>query len=156
MIMNAVIVYYSMSGNSKLVAEAIAKRIGADTLELVPVKQYPDTGFKKYFWGGKSAIMGAKPALQPYSFNADKYDTVIIGSPVWASSFAPPLRTFIEEHREELRRMRKAAFVFAKLTKALESDSLTAELALVEPKNKSGDTSKKIDDFCRRLTENEA
>ena len=162
MIMNAVIVYYSMSGNSKLVAEAIAERIGADTLELVPVKQYPDTGFKKYFWGGKSAIMGAKPALQPYSFNADKYDTVIIGSPVWASSFTPPLRTFIEENRATLAGKRLAAFVcymgsgdkkaLKKLAKLLEIEEFEAQMALVEPKSKSAEEiGEQVESFCRAL-----
>ena len=84
--MKTAVVYYSMSGNTKLIAEKIAGDLNADLIEIFPENSYPDKGFRKYFWGGKSAIMGAKPALQPYSFNADKYDTVIIGSPVWASS----------------------------------------------------------------------
>ena len=109
--MKALIVYYSMSGNVKQTAEAIAAETGADLLALYPVKAYPDKGAKKYLWGGKCALMGDKPRLKPYIFSADRYDTVIFGSPVWASSFTPPLRTFIEENRAALAGKRLAAFV---------------------------------------------
>lgn len=162
--MHALIVYYSMSGNAKQVAEKIARQTGADILALIPVKHYPDKGFKKFIWGGKSAVMGEKPALQPYSFDADKYDTVIFGTPVWASSFAPPLRTFIETHREALRQKQKAAYVcfmgsggqkaLDKLRKALDTEQLLAEMALINPKEHDNtETNKTIEDFCRRLTE---
>lgn len=42
--------------------------------------------------------MGEAPALQPYEFNIDVYDRIIFGTSVWASTFAPPLRTFIYEN----------------------------------------------------------
>ena len=88
--MKAIIVYYSMNGNVKQTAEMIAEKTGADLLALHPVKAYPDKGAKKFLWGGKSALMGDKPKLQPYIFDAERYDTVIFGSPVWAASFTPP------------------------------------------------------------------
>lgn len=40
--------------------------------------------------------MGETPALQPYEFNIEKYDRIIFGTPVWASTFVPPFRTFIQ------------------------------------------------------------
>ena len=52
--MKALIVYYSMSGNTEAVAKAIGREIHADLLSLEPEKDYPSRGFKKYFWGGKS------------------------------------------------------------------------------------------------------
>ncbi|MBR1929909.1 MAG: hypothetical protein IJ833_00290 [Lachnospiraceae bacterium] len=42
--------------------------------------------------------MGETPALQPYEFNIEKYDRIIFGTPVWASTFVPPLRTFINDN----------------------------------------------------------
>lgn len=160
--MKALVVYYSMSGNAKMIAKAVGKDLGADTLALYPVKTYPDKGFKKYFWGGKSAVMGQKPKLQPYIFDAEKYDTIIFGSPVWASSFAPPLRTFIEDNRAALENKRFAAYVcymgsgdqkaLAKLKKLLGTESLAAELSLIEPKDgKESETAVKIKSFCEKL-----
>ena len=164
--MKAIIVYYSMSGNVKQTAERIAAATGADLLALHPVKAYPDKGAKKYLWGGKSAVMGEKPKLQPYLFNAERYDTVILGSPVWASNITPPLRTFLAEHGEELEGKRIAAFLcsmgggdakaFAKLKKALGVEELAAELPLIQPKEKPGDeVDSRISVFCRALREND-
>jgi len=62
-------------------------------------KAYPNRGAKKFLWGGKSAVMREKPKLLPYEFKAEQYDTVIMGTPVWASSFAPPIRTFVQENK---------------------------------------------------------
>ena len=89
--MKTAIVYYSMSGNTKYVADKIEEKLNADLIRIEPVKAYPDQGAKKFIWGGKSAVMGEKPKLQPYEFNAEQYDRIIIGTPVWASSFAPPI-----------------------------------------------------------------
>ncbi len=80
--MKTLIVYYSMGGNTEYAAKRIAERLGADLLRLEPVKAYPDRGFKKFFWGGKSAVMAEEPALMPYSFEAGKYDTLVFGFPI--------------------------------------------------------------------------
>lgn len=162
--MKALIVYYSMSGNIRQTAQTVAERTGADLLELRPVRAYPDKGAKKFLWGGKSAVMGDKPELQPYSFDADKYDTIIIGSPVWASRFAPPLRTFAEDNRGALKGKRTAAFVSSmggdkkslkRLAELLGVDSFAAEMSLVEPlANPGGENAEKIDAFCRAVSQN--
>ena len=96
--MKTAIVYYSMSGNTKYVADKIAEKIDADIIRIEPVKAYPDQGAKKFIWGGKSAVMGETPALQSYEFSAEKYDRIILGTPVWASTFAPPIRSFLKEN----------------------------------------------------------
>ena len=87
--MKAIVVYYSMSGNMKQVAESVASKLSADVLALHPVKAFPDKGAKKFLWGGRSAVMGSKPKLQPYIFNGKKYDTVAI----WRRPCAPLSRT---------------------------------------------------------------
>ena len=70
--MKTLIVYYSLEGNTQYAAERIAAAIGAETLRLTPEKAYPDSGFKKYFWGGKSAVMAETPKLQPYEFDTHR------------------------------------------------------------------------------------
>ena len=71
--MAAIVVYYSLEGNTAYAAERIASELGADLLRLYPEKEYPDGGFKKFFWGGKSAIMAETPKLKPYTFDAEDY-----------------------------------------------------------------------------------
>ena len=70
--MGTVIVYYSMLGNCEMVAEKIAEKLDADIIRIEPDKSYPDKGAKKFLWGGKSAVMGERPALKPYKFEASK------------------------------------------------------------------------------------
>ena len=161
--MKTAIVYYSMSDNCKMVAEKIAEKLGADTIRIEPEKAYPDKGAKKFLWGGKSAVMGDEPKLKPYTFNAADYDRIIIGSPVWASRPAPPIKTFIKENAASLSGKKFAAFAtmsgdsagktFDRLKDMLGTDALEATLELTDPAVKKKDEDEKaIEAFCGKLT----
>ncbi len=106
--MKVKIVFYSLEGNTKLIAEEIAKNLNGDIVELKPKKHYVNSGFKKFLWGGKSALMKETPDLEVYDNNLD-YDLIIIGTPVWAGTFAPPIRTFLKDNNLEDKRV--AVFV---------------------------------------------
>lgn len=92
--MKAVIAYYSLEGNIKHVARAVGNLIGADLIELRPVKPYPTGKVSKYI-SGRAAMAHAKPELEPYDADLSAYDTVIVATPVWAGNPAPPINTFI-------------------------------------------------------------
>lgn len=98
--MKTLIVYYSLEGNTKWAAEQLAARLGADTLRLVPRAAYPDKGFKKFLFGGKSALMKESPELELYKVDITRYERLVLATPVWAGTLAPPLRTFLQ--REDL------------------------------------------------------
>ena len=162
--MKTLVVYYSLEGNSRYVAEKIkeCEKEKVTLLELKPVKKYPTGAVSKFFWGGKSAVMGEKPELESYSVTLDEYERVIFGFPVWASRFAPPLKTFIDENREALKDKRIAAFAcfagsgadkaLCKLKEELEIDEFEAEVILINPGNKkSHENELKILGFCERL-----
>ena len=151
-----------MGGNTKWAAEKIAEKLGADLLRIEPAKSYPDKGFKKFFWGGKAAVMAETPALNAYEFDASAYDRVIFGFPVWAGNVTPPIRTFVRENRNAIRNCRKAAFAcqsgagaekaFGRLKEALDVSSFEAELILIDPKDKpSAENEQKIAEFCDLL-----
>lgn len=97
--MKTLVIYYSLTGNTKLIAETIAKTAKADILELKPQKDINPKGLMKYFWGGKLALFKEEPALLPFSTNLNTYDLIIFGTPVWASTFAPALRTFFAQNK---------------------------------------------------------
>lgn len=160
--MATAIVYYSLNGNSELVANRIAERIGADLIRIEPQKAYPDKGASKFIWGGKAAMMSEKPALKPYTFDAERYDRVIFGFPVWASRVTPPIRTFIEENRSGLEGKSIAAFVcqtggggdkcLIRLKELLGTDDLEAEEIFYDPKDKpSAENENRLDLFCGKL-----
>lgn len=158
------IVYYSMSGNTEFVAKKISEKVDADLIRIVPKKEYPSTGIKKFFWGGKSAVMGETPALEEYEFDESKYDYIIFGTPVWASTFTPPIKTFIKDNKDKLKDKRISVFVcysgggadkaIVKLKNDLEIEKLETELILINPKDKETEENKnKIDEFCNRIKE---
>ena len=160
--MNTAIVFYSMSGNTRQSAEKTAAELGAELIGIKPQKAYPSAGLRKFLWGGKSAVMGETPPLEPYIFNAEKYDRVILASPVWASNIAPPVRTFIKENAHKLKGKRLAALLCCsgggfdkalnKLRALLEVTELEAETVLIDPLVKpSEENEKKLGAFCEKL-----
>ncbi len=158
--MSTLVVFYSLEGNTAYAAEHIAKTCGFDTLRLVPVKAYPNSGFKKFLWGGKSAVMAETPELEPYAFDADKYDRIVFGFPVWAGNVTPPIRTFVKDNNLAGKRIAALACesgsgaekAFEKLKNALGIDQLEAELVLIDPKARpNADNEKKLAAFCEKL-----
>ena len=160
--MKTLIVYFSLEGNTEYAAKRIADGIGADTLRLVPKKAYRDRGLGKFFWGGKSAVMAEHPELEPYDARLSEYGRIIFGFPVWASNFAPPIRTFILENADELEGKSFAAFAcqsgggaekaLSKLKTLIGTDAFEAEAVFIDPqKNPSDENDRKIKDLCGRL-----
>jgi len=94
----SLVVYYSLTGNTRLVAEEIANSIKADLLEIKPVNEINPKGSLKFVWGGYQATMKKKPDLKPYEINPEEYDIIFIGTPVWAWTLTPPIRSFIGKH----------------------------------------------------------
>ena len=156
--MKTAIVYFSLSGNTDFAAKKIAETLHADLIRLQPEKAYPDSGFRKFFWGGKSAVMGETPALAGQPFQLADYDCVILGTPVWAGTFAPPLRTLIRANAGKWREKRVAAFVCSgggpgkaldKLKTELGIPAFAAALSLIDPKARpSQENERKIAEFC--------
>ena len=95
--MKAIIIYYSLDGNVKLLSETMALEIGADLLPLKLKQEIKSTGFMKYFWGGKQVFMKETPALESINLNVNNYDLIILGTPVWAASYTPALKSFLEK-----------------------------------------------------------
>ena len=160
--MKTAVVYYSMSGNTAETAKKIAEAAAARLVEIRPVKAYPDRGVRKFLWGGKSAVMAETPALQPYDFDAENYDRIVIGFPVWASNMAPPVRTFVQENKAALQGRQIMAFAcqsgngaekaFRKLAECLGREALDATLVLIDPKDRPrAENERRLQEFLRRL-----
>ena len=97
--MKTLIVYYSLDGHTRLIADILAGSLNGassvDVFELRPLRETQLNGFFKYFVGGMRAIFGVKPALQTPLPGAKAYDLICLGTPVWGGRFTPPVNTFI-------------------------------------------------------------
>lgn len=91
------VVFTSLDGNTRSVAQAIAKAVGADLAEIQLAKPLP-TGFMRYVLGGFLAFFKLRPAIQPVDVDPNAYDLLFVGTPVWAGNYAPALRTFFRDH----------------------------------------------------------
>lgn len=159
--MSTLVVYFSYDGNTKFIAETVAETISANIMELKINKKYPAEGFQKYFWGGKSVIFGEKPKLINEPVDLNQYDTIIIGTPVWAGSFTPPVKSFISQFK--IRGKRIALFAshggggakkcFAKLKKELSGNEFIGEIDFVEPKKNAEENSSKAVSWAKSLAD---
>lgn len=97
--MKSIIVFYSLEGNTKLIAEKMAKTINSEILELKAKNEVKHDGLSKYLWGGKQVLFKEKPELLPVDKNIKEYDLIIFGSPIWAGKYAPVFNTFLSENK---------------------------------------------------------
>jgi flavodoxin len=110
--MKTLVAYYSLDGKTRQVAEAIAAALAADLLYLRPRKEITAKGFWKYFLGGAQVTLGLTPKLAAFDRDPADYDLIILGSPVWAGSFTPPIKAFL---RPDSVTGKKIAFFYSHL-----------------------------------------
>ena len=103
--MKILVAYYSRTGTTKKVAQALAQKMGAE------VEEIKDTvnrnGVKGFLISGRDAMRRKLVKLKPLKLNPSEYDLVIVGTPVWAGNISAPVRTYIAENTG---RFKKAAF----------------------------------------------
>ncbi|MBT3260878.1 flavodoxin [bacterium] len=97
--MKKLVIYYSFEGNTRLIAQTIAKAVHADILELKPVQEIQTKSFMKYVWGGQQVVMKKTPNLEPLIVKPKDYDLIFMGTPVWAFTYAPIFRTFFATNK---------------------------------------------------------
>ena len=96
------VVYYSASGHTRQVAQAIADAAGADLFEVVPTEAYTsddlnwrDTGSRVNREHEDESLRDV-PLTTATVENWDSYDTVFIGYPIWWGIAAWPVNGFVK------------------------------------------------------------
>lgn len=90
------IAYYSFSGKTRVVANAIKEITGGDIFEIIPEENYNRSDLEEY--AKKQIKDGFKPKLKETVSDFESYDVVIVGSPVWWFSVSPPVASFLSEY----------------------------------------------------------
>ena len=96
--MNKLIVYFSYTGNTKMIAEKIKEKLNCDILEIKTVIPYSsdyDTVVNDEQNGEASNHL---PEIQEINVDLNKYDEIILGTPVWWYRSAPAIRTFLTKN----------------------------------------------------------
>jgi len=81
--------YYSNTGNSRFMAQKIAKQLDADLLEMKP---WPSSVFLLFLL----SLLGWNFGIGIKKEEIEAYDEVIICGPIWGGSLLSPLRAMIK------------------------------------------------------------
>jgi flavodoxin len=154
--MKTLVVYYSRTGVTRTVAQALAGRLGADLEELRDRKSRGGP----LGWIGACMDAGRKrpTEIDPPAKDPAAYELVLIGTPVWAFTMAPAVRTYLSQHG---RAIAKAALfctmggsgdqkTFAHMAELLGRPPV-ATLALLERDVRSGDFTPRVQELAAQL-----
>jgi len=92
--MKSLVVYYSLTGNTKLVAQVIAEALNATPVEITETKPRKLRPLV-YLIGGFQATMNRGSKISPIDVDLKQYERMFIGSPIWNSRPAPAINSFI-------------------------------------------------------------
>ena len=151
------ILVYSLTGNTAIVAQALAERLGAGVANLVApkVKATPLAVLRL----GYATLFGGKTPVQLQGPDPTRADLLILAAPVWAGRLSVPMRTWLAGHPALPRRV---ALVMTGGNPAPSTTALAdfaaragvtplATLYLSEARIKTGDFAADCASFCQRL-----
>lgn len=135
--MKRIIIYYSLTDNTKNAAERLAGLLSADLCRIDTVKPMPSDKGKQMIIGGMKAVFGMRPEIKCVPLDITSYDEIIVGTPVWAGKNAPAVNTLLKN--KQIREKVTAVFTLsgggdndkcvARLRKMLPNLKHTAALA---------------------------
>ncbi len=134
----------------------MAEAMGADLVEIKPKKELK--GVLAYIVGGFQAIHKKTPEILPLGKDPKDYDLIVIGTPVWASNFAPPIRTFLVNAGLKGKKIAlfccyggQAGKTFDEMKKLLEGNEIVGEIGFKLPLKQKEENEKKAKEFAKAL-----
>jgi flavodoxin len=101
--MKALIVFYSRTGTTKRLAEAIAKELKADIEEIIDKTNRK--GILNFLPSGRDAMKKKLTQIEKIKKDPSKYDIAIIGTPNWAGNMTPAIRTYIGQNKSKFKKV---------------------------------------------------
>ena len=88
------IIYYSLTGKNKIIAEELKKQFSCDMGEIKLVSER--TGIWGFIVSGYENIFDKDAELQPFAMDLASYNPIIICAPIWMQKLSSPARTFLK------------------------------------------------------------
>ena len=95
---NALVVYFSWSGNTENVAKAIQSQTDSDIFEIVPATPYSDDYNTVLDVAREEQRSNARPAISGSIENIEQYDVIYVGFPNWWGDMPMILYSFFDEY----------------------------------------------------------
>lgn len=96
--MKALLVYYSLGGNTRKIADLIKEKLNINSVEIELITPYSGSYDDIVEKGQAEVNSGYMPKIKQLPANFSDYDTIILGSPVWWYTFAPAMKTFLNDY----------------------------------------------------------
>ncbi|MCB4791664.1 MAG: flavodoxin domain-containing protein [Elusimicrobia bacterium] len=93
--MKNLVVYYSYTGKTEIVAKAMASELNAELLKIDDVER--PSKLKAYFSGAFAALKGKSWPINPLTADISSFDRIFVGSPVWCWKAAPEINSFFDQ-----------------------------------------------------------
>ncbi len=93
----SLVVYYSRTGKTKLIAEILQKNLGADILEINDSKDR--SGTWGYMKSAYDAFSHNHTPIEPEKLDLSPYSVIIIATPIWSWNISIPIQTLFEKNR---------------------------------------------------------
>lgn len=101
--MKTLIMYFTRTNTTKILAEAIAKKTGAE-IEVINDKR-DWSGVFGYLGGGRAALKKELSEIEELQSRIEDYDLLILGMPVWVGTMPPAIRTFVTSNKEKIKKI---------------------------------------------------
>lgn len=92
------VVYFSRSGNTRVIAGQIGRAMDAQVFEIIPATPYPEDYEETVAQATRERESGYEPPLESSVENIADYDTIWLGFPIWGGSVPPVIRSFLSGH----------------------------------------------------------
>ena len=96
------VAYFSCTGTTEKVADAIAKTVGSKLYRITPAAAYTSADLN---WNNKSSrssvemtTENSRPELGGETLNLKDYDVIFLGYPIWWNLCPRPVNTFLEKY----------------------------------------------------------
>lgn len=96
--MNKLVVYFSYTGNTKMIANKIREKLNCDILEIKTVIPYSEDYDTVVNDEQNSEASNRLLEIQDIGIDLSKYDEIILGTPVWWYRPVPAIRTFLNQN----------------------------------------------------------
>lgn len=94
--MKKLFIYYSLSNNGDLVADYLKEK-GYEIRKIIPKYKYPKSMILRIIIGGYKATFNKKDKLIDFDTNINKYDKIVIGSPIWNDRLCAPINGVLSQ-----------------------------------------------------------
>jgi len=153
-----IVIFYSLQNNCEFIADYICDKLNCDKHKIELKKGLKKDSFSKFVVGGMQAIFKINPKLLDYKIDFDKYDNVVIGSPVWGGNLSSPMRSLLNQEKIKDKNVflyccyaGDEGKLFEETEKILSGNRIKFEMGFKEPLKNKEDFSDKIGKFLEEI-----